>query len=361
MVLIIPINAPSIGSREARTVSSVLRTGKLSSSSDKGGAHVRAFEAKAASYLGAKYVVAVNSGTAALQASLYALGIGKGDEVLIPSFTFVATANAVVSTGAKPVFVDITRDSYTMDPQDAEKKITKKTRGIIPAHLYGNAAPINEISEIAARRGLHVIEDAAQSLGTTFRGRHTGTFSELGCFSMYPGKVITAGEGGFVATSSRRLRDRLAMIRNHGFLSGRAKTFGLNLRLAETGAAIASVQLERLPGFLRKRRSNAALLTKLISDMDLVVPSEPQHTSVNWSLYTIAVRNRDKILRRLNKAGVQAAAYYRQPVHKCAPYLGAARLPVTERAASRVLSLPVHPGVSKAQIEFIAKTLRDVS
>lgn len=355
----IAINAPFLGREEVRAASSVLKNGLLTSASGAGGTHVRAFEKAAASYVGARYAVAVNSGTAALQASLHALGIKKGDDVLVPSFTFVATANAVASTGARPVFVDITGDNYTVDPGDLAKKITKKTRAVIPVHLYGNVALVEQISEIAAKNSLPVIEDSAQSLGSTFRGKHTGTFFDLGCFSMYPAKVMTAGEGGFVVTDDKDLRDRLLMIRNHGTARGHdAKTFGLNLRLPEVSAAIAGIQIKRLPKFLGARRRNADLLTELISNLDVQVPHERKHAKVNWYLYTIATPDRDKIMKKLNRKGIGAAPYYSLPVHRTTFHKRPARLPVTDWASAHVLSLPVHPGVSAAGIELIAKTVR---
>lgn len=343
---------------ERRAISSVLKNGQLTSASVAGGRHVQAFEKAAASYVGAKYAVAVSSGTAALQASLHALDVKRGDEILMPSFTFVATANAVVSAGARPVFVDITRHNYTMDPDDLAKKITKKTKAIMPVHLYGNVAPVDQISEVAKKNNLPVIEDSAQSLGSTFRGRHTGTFFDLGCFSMYTSKVITAGEGGFVVTDDQDLRDKLLAVRNHGIGPGGPHAFGLNLRLPEINAVIAGIQIEKLPKFLKTRRRNAAHLTKLISDMGIQLPGEPRDVRVNWYLYTIATSDRDKILRKLNQSGVGATAYYSQPVHKNPFYKRAVRLSVTDWASAHVLSLPVHPQVSIKDIEYIAKTMR---
>ena len=358
----IPINAPMIGRAEISAAASVLRDGALTSAAACGGDRVREFEGRVASFVKSRYAVAVSSGTAALQASLYALDVGRDDEVLIPSFTFVATANAVASTGARPVFVDVLRDNYTMDPDDLQKKVTDRTRAIIPVHLYGGAARVEEISEVARRHGLPVIEDAAQSLGTTYKGRHTGTFFEMGCCSMYPAKVMTSGEGGFVVTSSRRLRDRLLMIRNHGMVRGHdTRVLGLNLRLAEVNAAIASVQIKRLPGFLRARRRNAALLSELISDLggDMAIPRPRRGEEPNWYLYTVATGGRDGLLRRLHAGGIGAAAYYPVPAHRTPLYRkgGAVRLPVTDWAASRVVSLPVHPGVTRGDIASIAGML----
>lgn len=358
--MLITINSPSLGREEVRAVSAILKSGQLTSASATGGTHVRAFEKTAASFLKARYVIAVSSGTAALQASLHALNIKKGDEVLVPSFTFVATANSIVSTGARPVFVDITKKNYTIDPDDLQRKITKKTKAIMPVHLYGNVAPVKRISEIATKHNLPIIEDSAQSLGSTFKGRHTGTFSDLGCFSMYPAKVMTSGEGGFIVTNNQNLRDKLLLIRNHGMASRGAKTFGLNFRLSEIHAAIANIQMKKLPKFLDARRRNALLLTKLISNLQIQVPTEQEHMRVNWYLYTVAVASRNKILKKLNQKGIGAASYYPLPIHKTQFHKSPVVLPVTDWAAARVLSLPIHPGVSLKNIEYIAQVMRDI-
>ncbi|MFB5626839.1 MAG: DegT/DnrJ/EryC1/StrS family aminotransferase [Nitrosarchaeum sp.] len=357
----IAINVPFVGKDEINAVTSILKNGTLTSAANLGGKHVQSFEKLVSLFIKSKYVVAVNSGTAALQAALYALDIKKGDEVLVPSFTFVATANSVVSTGAKPVFVDILKENYTMDPDDLQKKITKKTRAIMPVHLYGNVAFIDRISEIAKKHNLPIIEDSAQSLGSTYKGKHAGTFSDLGCWSMYPAKVMTSGEGGFVATNNKKLRDKMLMIRNHGMVHGYdTKIFGLNLRLPEISAAIATIQMKKLPSFLKTRQKNANLLSKLISDLDVRLPSQRNHENVNWYLYTISVSNRDKILKKLNAKGIGAASYYPIPVHKTPFYQQKIKLPITEWASSHVLSLPIHPKVTTKNIEFIAKTLRDI-
>lgn len=208
----VPVNSPLVGKEEIAEVNAVLRAGALTSAANLGGKNVQEFEKLVCSFVKSKYAIAVNSGTAALQAALYALDIKSGDEVLLPSFTFVATANSVISVGAKPVFVDIRRDNYTMDSDDLKKKITKKSRAIIPVHLYGNVAYIDEISEIARKHHISIIEDAAQSMGSTYKGRQTGNLSELGCFSLYAAKVMTSGEGGVIVTSNKKLHEKLLMI-----------------------------------------------------------------------------------------------------------------------------------------------------
>ena len=356
----IPINIPILGNEEINAVNAILREASLTSAANIGGKNVQEFEKLASSYVKSKFAIAVNSGTAALQAALYALDVKVGDEVLLPSFTFVATANAVLSVGAKPVFVDILKNNYTMDPFDLKKKITKKSKVVIPVHLYGNVAYIDQISEVVKKHGLRIIEDAAQSLGSTFKGKHTGTFSDIGCYSLYPAKVMTSGEGGLIVTNNKKLTEKLRMIRNHGMVHGYdTKIFGLNLRLPEISAAIAKIQIKKLPKFLYKRRKNAKILTDLISTLDITIPKERKNEKVNWYLYTITTKNRNKVMKKLNMKGIGAAAYYTIPVHKTPFYKKKIKLLNTDWAASHVLSLPVHPGVSTKNLALIAKTLRE--
>ena len=360
-LLTIPINIPFVGKEEISVVTSILKNGALTSSANQGGKHVQNFEKSVSSFVNSKYTIAVNSGTAALQAALYALDIKHGDEVLIPSFTFVATANSVLSTGAKPVFVDILKDNFTMDPDQLEKKITKKTKAIVPVHLYGNVAYLDKISEIAKKFNIPIIEDSAQSLGSTFKNKHTGTFFEMGCYSMYPAKVMTAGEGGFIVTNSKKLRDKLLMIRNHGMVKGYdTRILGLNLRLPEINAAIAQVQMKKLPKFLKARQKNAELLTELLSKSNLTLPIQRKHEKVNWYLYTVTSPKRNTLLKKLNEKGVGAASYYPTPVHKTPFYKSKTKLPITEWAASKVLSLPIHPKVTTKNIEFISKSIFEI-
>lgn len=358
----IPVNLPYLGKEEIYEVNKVLKGGALTSSANLGGRNVQEFERRVRTFVKSKYAVAVNSGTAALQAALYALDIKRGDEVLLPSFTFVATANAVVSVGAKPVFVDILKENYTMDPADLRRKITRKAKAIIPVHLYGNVAYMDEISEIAKKNGLSVIEDAAQSMGSTYKGKQTGTLSEMGCFSLYAAKVMTSGEGGVVVTTSKKIWERLLMIRNHGMVHGYdTRVLGLNFRLPEISAAVAKVQMKRLPEFLRKRQKNADILTELLSGMDLALPAERKGVKVNWYLYTIATKHRNRILKSLNDNGIGAMVYYGTPVHKTPYYSRRIRLPNTDWAAANVLSLPVQPTVKRIHLETTAKIIRKLA
>ena len=357
----IPINTPILGKEELSAVVSVVKSGGLTSASKDGGKNVQEFEKSIKAFTKTKYAVSVNSGTAALQAALYALDIKKGDEVIVPSFTFVASANAIASTGAKPVFADILKDNFTIDPESITKKITRKTRAIMPVHLYGHISSLDRIKEIAKKHNLSVIEDAAQSLGSTFKGKHTGTFFELGCYSLYPGKVITSGEGGVIVTNNKNLHEKLQMIRNHGMIKGYdSKIFGLNLRLPEINAAIAKIQIKKLPKFIQSRRRNAKLLSDLLTDTKIKIPIERKNEKFNWSLYTIATKNRDSILKKLNSKGIGATVYYPIPVHKIPIYKIKSKLKNTDWASKHVLSLPVHPKVSTKNVEYIAKTVRDL-
>ncbi len=347
----VPINIPDIDEQEIREVTSVLSEKALTSASFEGGKRVRQFEDLLSNFVKSKFAIAVNSGTSALQASLYALDIKPNDEVLIPSFTFVATANSVKSIGAKPVFVDILKDNFTMDPDDMKKKITKRTKAIIPVHLYGHVAYMEEIMEIAKKNHLEIIEDASQSLGSKFKGKHSGTFSHLGCFSMYAAKVMTAGEGGAIVTDDKKLFEKLKQIRNHGLSKHHITSqFGLNLRLPEINAAIAKIQMKKLPTFLRQRKKNAQILTEFLQNHDIILPKERKNEVMNWYLYTVAIKQRDKIMNQLNSAGIGATVYYNPPIHQTPYYKTKKTLTTTEWASRHVISLPIHPKVKYSDL-----------
>jgi len=356
----ISINIPDIDDEEIRAVRRVLSEKSLTSSSFDGGVHVQQFEKLISKFVKSKFTIAVNSGTSALQASLYALDIKSGDEVLVPSFTFVATANSVKAVGAKPVFVDILRENYTMDPDDLRKKVTKRTKAIIPVHLYGHVAYMEEIIEVAKKNNLKIIEDASQSLGSKFKQKHSGTFSNLGCFSFYGTKVMTSGEGGAIVTDEKNLCEKLKQIRNHGQTKNTLVTrLGLNLRLSEINAAIAKIQMKKLPRLINERKKNAQNLTDLLKDYDIILPKQRKNETRNWYLYTVALKNRDKAMKKLNASGIGAMIYYSTPIHKTSYYKTKLSLPNTEWAASHVLSLPVHPKVRKPDLARMKKVLSD--
>lgn len=357
----IPINLPYLGKREEKAVAKVVESGKLTDSSFEGGRMVREFEYKVKKLLRVKHVVAVNSGTAALHSVLLALGVKPGDEVVIPSFTFIATANVVLACGAKPVFVDI-KDDYNMDPEKFKAAVTKRTKVVIPVHLYGYPADMDEIREIAVKNSIHVSEDAAESLGAEYKGMQTGTLSDAGCFSFYATKVATSGEGGAISTSDDELADRLRLVRNHGMLHGYdSRHLGFNYRMPEIAAALASVQMDRLPGFLKSRGRNAAFLREQLSGVAGAAFTQAGEDRTHvYYLYTLLLRkNRDRVVKLLNDAGVGAAVYFRTPVHWTPLYarLGYSKkwLPRTEKACGHVLSLPVHPRLVKDDMRRVSQ------
>ncbi|MDG6916726.1 MAG: DegT/DnrJ/EryC1/StrS family aminotransferase [Nitrososphaerota archaeon] len=356
----IPVNKPHIGEEEKKAVLDVVSSGMLVNASYEGGPWVREFEGKVKRLLGTRDAVAVNSGTAALHTVLMALGVGPGDEVIVPSFTFLATANVVLACGAKPVFVDIKED-YNMDPAALKKAVTRKTKAVIPVHVYGYPADMDEMRELAAAKSIRVVEDAAESLGATYRGTQTGKLSDAGCFSLYATKVVTSGEGGAISTDDAELADRLRLIRNHGQVHGYdSRCLGYNYRMPEVSAALASVQMDRLEGFLKARAKNAKYLNERLAGVRgaKFTQDAGDRTHVFY-LYTLHLRkNREKVQGALKAAGVGSAVYWPTPVHRTPLYkeLGYARkkLAVTEDAARHVLSVPCHPGLTEEELETVA-------
>jgi perosamine synthetase len=373
----IPINKPWLDAEEKTEIMHVLEDNILTSAAREGGKRVQDFEAELCNFLKVKHVVAVNSGTSALYASLIAADIKKGDEILVPSFTFVASANSILAVGAKPIFVDINLDDYTVDIFDLKSKITNKSKAIIPVHLYGHPSAIDEINELADTYSLTVIEDACQSVGSSYKGKQTGTVGLTGCFSMYASKVLTCGEGGAIATNFDNVAEKLKMIRNHGMFDGYdTRVFGLNLRLPELSAAIAKVQTKKLHRMLESRRRNAILMSEMLLDsgkkLKIKLPQEDQNKQFNWYLYTVAFEDsttRDKVKQKMLKHGIGATVYYDPPVHETPYYREVTvstyqndkkSLPKTEWSARHVLSLPVHPLVEEQDIKYMADIFKEI-
>ena len=368
----IPINRPWIDNEEKQEVIKVLDENALTSASRNGGKRVQEFESSLRTFLNVKHAISVNSGTAALHAALLALDIKVDDEVLLPSFTFVATANSVIASGAKPVFVDINTKDYTIDLNDLKRKISKKSKAIIPVHLYGHPSDLCELNEIANQYSLYIVEDACQSLGSLYKNKQTGTFGTMGCFSMYASKVLTSGEGGAIVTNDDKLADTLKMIRNHGMVEGYdTQMLGLNYRLPELSAAIAKIQMKKLKTILNLRRQNSLLLSNLletiISKYNIKIPEEDQIKKFNWYLYTLAFNNpnnitlRDYIKKKLIENGIGVAVYYDPPVHKTPFYQKFSMnndLQNTNWSSKHVLSLPVHPGVTEMDIQNMVNVLK---
>ncbi len=361
----IPINAPQIGEEEIEAVVKVLKSGMLTHGLGAG-PMVTEFENSFAKFVKAKHAVAVNSGTAALHISLMEAGIKAGDEVILPSFTFVATAEVVVMAGAKPVFVDIDPETYNVSPKLIEEAITRKTKAIMPVDLYGLPADMQPIKEIAGKHGLSVIEDAAQAHGATYKGKPAGALADAACWSFYKSKNMTTGEGGMITTNNDEMAENMRFIRSHGEKEKyKSLMLGHNYRMPEIEAAIGCVQLKKLPKFLAKRRENAKRLTEMLRKAErLQLPKEPKGFEHSWYLYTVRLKDargkeRDAIVEELKRKGIETGVYYVNPIHLMPYYssFGKYRLPETEKTAKQVFSLPVHPGVTEEQIDFIGETV----
>lgn len=361
----IPINAPQIGEEEVEAVAKVLRSGILTHGLGAG-PMVKKFEREFADFVKAKHALAVNSGTAALHMAVLSVGVEPGEEVILPSFTFVATAEAVVLSGARPIFVDIDAETCNVSPEKIEKAITKRTKAIIAVDLYGSPADLKAIREIADKHSLKVIEDAAQAHGALYHRRPVGAYADVACWSFYASKNMTTGEGGMVTTNNDDIAENLRLLRTHGEKEKYMSIIlGHNYRMTEIQAAIGCVQLAKLPIFLAKRRENAEKLNeKLKQAENLQLPAEPKNCRNSWYLYTVRLRNaernrRDAVVQKLRDKGIGAEVYYANPVHLMPYYrkIGVFRLPETEKASEEVFSLPVHPGVTHEQIEFIGETV----
>lgn len=329
------------------------------------GPQVKAFEEEMAAYCGTRFAVGVASGTDALILALHACGAGPGDEVLVPTFSYIATADSASLLGAVPVFVDIDPATFNINPAQIEARITAKTKAIVPVHLYGQPANMDPILEIGQRRGIRVIEDNAQAIGAAYRGRKTGSMGDMGCISFFPSKNLGAyGDGGMVVTNSEELAARLRALRAHGTSRHKymSEEQGWNSRLDELQAAVLRVKLRHLDGWMRGRQSVAARYNELLAGIPGVVPPQvaPGCEHV-YHQYTVRVPRRDAVQQRLAEAGVPSTVYYPVPMHlqKMYAHLGGrpGQLPVAERAAEEVLSLPVYPELTAAQIHRVAEAL----
>ncbi|NIN68718.1 MAG: aminotransferase DegT [Anaerolineae bacterium] len=348
----IPISKPLIGEEEKAAVIAVLESGQLAQ-----GPRVEEFEEKFAALCGVKHAVATSSGTTALLAALLAHRIGFGDEVITTAFTFIASANSILFTGARPVFVDIDETSYNIDPNLIEEKITQRTKAILPVHLYGNPCDMQSIMDTAARRDLVVIEDACQAHAASIDGKRVGSFG-TGCFSFYPSKNMTTGEGGMLTTDDDGIAEQARLIRHHGQSQlYHHESPGYNFRMTEMQAALGLVQLQKLPEWTRRRIENARYLDERLGNV--ITPRVGDGCVHVYHQYTIRVSaDRDEALQRLANAGIGARVYYPVPIHQQPFYreLGFNdSLPVSERISQEVLSIPVHPGLSRAELDEIVR------
>lgn len=366
----IPINRPIIGEEEIQAVVKVLRSGILTEKSGHG-PFASKFENAFADYIGSKFAVSFNSGTSALHAALLAAGVGPKDEVIVPSFTFVATAEVVVLTGARPIFVDIDPKTYCMDPEEVKHAISGRTKAIIPVHLYGHPCDMDPLIECAHEHGIIVIEDAAQAHGAEYKGKKAGVLGDLACFSFYATKNMTTGEGGMITTNSEEFMEKIRLIRSHGEKEPyKSVMIGHNYRLPEIEAAIGLVQLRKLPKFLETRRKNAMFLMKeLVSVESLQMPVEYKGYKHSWYLFTIRLKGanskiRNKMVKKLREEHVGAEVYYPIPIHKMPYYhelFGKVNLPETEEATQQAISLPVHPAIREVELDHIVNAVKKVA
>jgi perosamine synthetase len=339
------------------------------------GPHIERLEEMLYGYVGTKYALAFNSGTSALHAALLACGVGKGDEVIVPSFTFIATANAPLFVGAKPVFADIEEKTYGLDPLDVARKITPKTKAIIPIHYGGSPCLIKELKKLAEKHNLILIEDAAESLGATVDAKKVGTFGNSAILSFCSNKVVTTGEGGAVVSDSPEIHKRLKLIRSHGraenvnyFSSTEYMdyvTLGYNFRMSDITAALGIAQLRKIDRLIEMRRKNAELLSAKLSQIaEIEVPHPPDNFFHVYQMYTIKVKGgqekRDALSAYLGQKGIMSKVYF-PPVHLTRFYqneLGYdCRLPYTERISHQVLTLPMYPSLTKDEINYIVESI----
>ncbi len=357
---LIPAAKPLFGEEERAAVDEVLRSGMVAQ-----GPQVAAFEEEfSAQLLGGRRCQAVSSGTAGLHVGLLACGVGPGDEVIVPSFTFAATANAVALTGAKPVFADIEPGSFCLDAESVRSAITGRTRGVMPVHLYGHPADMAAIGEVAERHGLEIYEDAAQAHGASLEGRRVGTWGRFAMFSLYPTKNMTSGEGGMVACADEEVARMVRLLRNQGMERQYAnEVVGLNVRMTDLHAAIGRVQLGKLAGWTAQRQATAAFYDAELRGV-VTPPVAPGAVHV-YHQYTVRVEagERDRMVAALREEhGVGTGVYYPTPAHRLAslaPY-ARAELPETDRAAGEVISLPVHPALTQEDRERVVAAVNAV-
>ncbi|WP_137844328.1 DegT/DnrJ/EryC1/StrS family aminotransferase [Microbacterium sp. 2FI] len=357
----IPPAKPIIGDDERAAVDRVLRSGMVAQ-----GPEVAAFESEFSQhFVAGRPVVAVNSGTAGLHLGLLAAGVGAGDEVIVPSFTFAATGNSVALTGATPVFADIEPETFTLDPASVEASITSRTKGIMPVHLYGHPARMRELQAIADKHGIALYEDAAQAHGAALDGRPVGTFGAFAMFSLYPTKNMTSGEGGMISAATDEIARNARLLRNQGMeRQYENEVIGFNARMTDIHAAIGRVQLTKVDAWTATRRSNAAFLDANLSGV--VVPRVLDGAVHVYHQYTIRVADdRDGFVRALKEEhNVGSGVYYPIPNHRLpslAHFAPGLDLSETEKAAREVVSLPVHPSLSQSDLERIVAAVDAVT
>jgi perosamine synthetase len=355
----IPAARPIIGEEERKAVDRVLQSGMLAQ-----GPEVKAFEEEFSTHVGGRHCIAMNSGTSALHLGFIAAGITRGDEVIVPSFSFAATANAVLLAGGVPVFADIDPRTFDLDPDHVETLITNKTKAIMPVHLYGHIAAMDRFQDICAKHGLHLIEDAAQGHLASFNGRNAGEFGIVASFSFYPTKNMTAGEGGMVVTDDANVARTLRLLRNQGQeIRYQNEIIGFNTRMTDIHAAIGRVQLAKLPNWTKQRQENAAYLDANLKGV--ITPYLQVGTTHSYHQYTIRIpggdaAKRDQFMARIGEKGVGSGVYYPTPIHRLPSFRLDLDLPETELVVKECVSLPIHPSLTKDELKTIVEVVNDV-
>ncbi len=358
----INIAKPIISDEEIEAVTEVLKSGMLAQ-----GPKVDQFQKEFSKYVNANYSIATSSGTTALHTALVAAGIKANDEVITTPFTFAATSNSILYCGAKPVYADINPETFNLDPSKIEEKITEKTKAIIPVHLYGQPADLNPMLEIAEKYDLKVIEDAAQAHGAVYKGKKIGSIGDFGCFSFYPTKNMTTGEGGMVTTNDEDLAEKAGMVRAHGESKRYEQSLlGYNYRMTDIAASIGLVQLKHIDEFNEKRNENAQYLSEGLTDVEgITTPTVADDVKHVFHQYTIRVsKNRDSFKDYLTENGIGTGIHYPIVLYKQPYYANqgiTGNCPEAEKASNEVISLPVHPSLTEEELDTIIKTIKEGS
>lgn len=325
------------------------------------GQNLSTFEQEFGRFCNTKYAIGVSSGTSAILLSLMALGVCAGDEVIVPSHTFIATATPSIFLGARPVYADIDPETYTIDSAEIQKKLSPKTKAIIPVHLYGHPCDMDLINKIAKEHGLFVIEDACQAHGAIYKGYKVGSLSDIACFSFYPSKNMTVlGDGGMVTTNNEELAKIIRMLSDHGRTEKYVhELLGLNLRMSEIHAAIGVEQLRHIEEWNDRRRQIASKYNRLLDDLDLVTPVEKEWAKHVYYMYVIRLKDRDRLASYLREKGIQTGIHYPVPLHRQPCVQSDIHLPVTEEYVDDILSLPIHPQLTDVEVEYVASSIRE--
>lgn len=355
----IPVAEPELGEQELKNVTVAIKSGWVSSK----GEFIERFEKGFANYVGTRHGVSTCNGTTALHLALVCLGVGKGDEVIVPSLTFVAVPNAVIYTGAKPVFVDSHPAYWCMDPQKIRKKISKKTKAIIPVHLYGHPCEMTPILEIAKEKGVYLIEDCAEAHGAEYKNRKVGCFGDISCFSFYGNKILTTGEGGMCLTDSSEYANSMKILRDHGMNPKKRywhDFVGFNYRMTNLQAALGVAQLERIESTIRRKTWLASVYKEVLGKINNVTlaPEMPWARTVYW-LYSILLRgvNRDRIMLDMDEAGVETRPFF-YPAHKLPPYKTKEELIEAERLSKHGMNLPSSTKLSENEVLHVCDSLK---